>query len=47
MIFTFTRVRKNPENIDELVKLELPEGIEVIDVSPPSHSGGLPIDKDR
>lgn len=47
VIFTFTRVRKNPENIDELVKLELPEGIEVIEVLPPSHSGGLPIDRDR
>lgn len=47
VIFTFTRVRRNPDDIEDLVKLVLPEGIEVIDVSPPSHSGGLPIDKDR
>jgi len=45
VIFTFTRVQKNPQDIDDLVKLELPQGIEVIELSPPSHSGGLPIDK--
>jgi outer membrane lipoprotein-sorting protein len=45
VVFNFVRVIRSPENIDELTRLQLPEGIEIIDGSPPSRSGGLPIDE--
>ena len=47
VVFSFGKLSRNPEGIDELVALRLPEGMEVIDVSPTRESTGLPIDIDR
>ena len=47
VVFNFVSVRRSPKNIDELTRLQLPEGIEIIDGSPPSRTGGLPIDGDQ
>jgi outer membrane lipoprotein carrier protein len=45
VVFNFTRIQRNPSDIDDLIRLRLPPGIDIIDGSPPSRAGGLPIDK--
>lgn len=47
VIFTFTRVVPNPPNIDDLVRLRLPPGIEILDAPPPERDVGLPIDPEQ
>jgi len=44
VIFTFTRIVRNPPDIDALVRLRLPPGIEILDAPPPERDVGLPID---
>lgn len=46
VIFNFIRFRQNPKNIDDLVALHVPEGMEIIDAAPASQ-GGSPVDPDR
>ena len=46
VVFRFSGMKPNPADIEALVELKLPEGIEVIDASPPDQSSGLPIDPD-
>ena len=45
VVFNFTRIQRDPSDIDDLIRLRLPPGIDIIDGSPPSRAGGLPIDK--
>lgn len=47
VVFDFVRIVRNPENLDGLTRLRLPEGIDVIDGSPPGRDGGFPIDENR
>lgn len=47
VIFTFTRVVRNPPDIDRLVRLRLPPGIEILDAPPPERDVGLPIDPEQ
>ena len=46
VMFRFFGMTPNPPDIEELVKLELPKGIEIIDASPPDERSGLPIEPD-
>lgn len=46
VIFRFVKTQRNPPDIDRLVGLHLPPGIDVIEVSPPQTGSGLPIDPD-
>jgi outer membrane lipoprotein-sorting protein len=45
--FRFSNIRRNPENIDDLVGLQLPVGIEVIETVASESTEGLPIDRER
>jgi len=44
VIFTFTTIVRNPKDILDRVSLRIPAGFDVIDMSPPSSTEGLPID---
>ena len=46
VVFRFVKVQRNPSDLDRLVELRLPPGIEVIEVSPPQTGSGLPINPD-
>jgi outer membrane lipoprotein-sorting protein len=46
VVIVFTRFRKNPKNLDELTRLRLPEGTEVIDGTPPRLHDGIMPDED-
>jgi len=47
VVFTFTRVVRNPPDIEDLVRLRLPPGIEILDAPPPERDVGLPIDPEQ
>ena len=44
VVFQFTAVEKNPRDLEKDLALRLPQGIEIIDASPPKTQTGLPID---
>jgi outer membrane lipoprotein-sorting protein len=45
VVFTFRRVEKNVADIDSLVRLRIPPGMEVIETTPTRQAGDLPIDR--
>ena len=45
VVFTFTRMDRNVANIESLVKLRIPKGMEVIETTPTRGTGDLPIDR--
>jgi len=45
VVFRFMKVVQNPADLEELIRFELPEGIEVIEGGPTRQGEGLPIDK--
>jgi outer membrane lipoprotein-sorting protein len=47
VVFRFLQVDRDPADLNRLVELRLPPGIEVIEGSPPGRTNGLPIDPDR
>jgi hypothetical protein len=47
VVFNFTRIVKDPSDIERLIRLRLPPGIEIIEGGPAREGGGLPIDTDN
>lgn len=46
VVFRFVKVVKNPSDLDDLLRFELPPGIEIIEGGPARQGGGLPIEPD-
>lgn len=46
VVFQFTRVVKNPPDIESLVALHIPKGMEVIDATPTPNHGGPGLDRE-
>jgi outer membrane lipoprotein-sorting protein len=46
VVFRFVKIQRDPPDIDRLIRLELPPGIEVIAVTPAGSDTGLPIEPD-
>ena len=44
VVFQFSKVEKNPADLEKDLRLDLPPGIEIIDAAPPRTATGLPID---
>ena len=47
VVFHFARVVPDPKDIERLVELNLPPGMDVIDASPAEETSGMPHDPDR